>query len=146
MKQMKKPLSLLLLLALLCLGLVIPVYAAELETEQPEEEITVQYSQIYLAQAGISAPGSGKLNMFASISTQSGKSDSTKLSITLQRFTSGTWSAVNSWSKTGDASTDWSTTYTTSTGYLYRIKVVATAYKGTASESTTVYSSEVTCK
>lgn len=138
----KNKLLIVALTFLLAISMSITALAVEVEhpVDPGDEPIPYQYVSSAYATCSVS---SGTARSGAVVYGNAGV---TKIVVTytLQRRSGGSWSNVQSWSKTVNARNfNSSSTKAVSGGYSYRTKASVTVYKGAASESFTVYSGTV---
>ena len=123
MKKVKKSIS--LLLALLCM--LSTVCFANASTAYNGDPISPYYDYISSVKATLGISSSGKATCEALVRTF-GAYD-IELTITLQKSSNqATWSDVKTWNATGSRIASASKTYYVSSGYYYRITVIADIY------------------
>ncbi len=113
---------------ILCIGIGMAGISSALVCNAQETEIQVQPRALYIdsSKYDFSISNSGEVNISGYVQGVSGVS-STSVKLTLQKYESGSWVAVNSWEKTSNArTTSVSGTYQVSSG-TYRVVMTCRA-------------------
>ncbi|MEA4894675.1 MAG: hypothetical protein VB064_05385 [Oscillospiraceae bacterium] len=77
-----------------------PAYAAEVSNHVNETAMTPNYTYIWLLSSGLDISSSGKAHCVGSVDASS-NSYNAELTVTLQKYSNGSWSNVKSWSDSG---------------------------------------------
>ena len=77
-----------------------PAYAAEVSNHASETAMTPNYTYIWLLSSGLDISSSGKAHCVGSVDASS-NSYNAELTVTLQKYSNGSWSNVKSWSDSG---------------------------------------------
>lgn len=139
---MKKIVSM-VFLALFITLLSFPAYAAQRpRNNSPDSHVHVNYVNIASLNAGLSLNSSGKATCTGSVTLYS-KSNTAQLSVQLQKYSSGSWSTLYTWSATarGTSPTNIVKSYNVARGQ-YRVSTTAKVYNasGTLLETQTARS------
>lgn len=132
---------------LICLTFIFSVFCTQFGAAVPEDN-TVQpcFAFIQNTTVSLTINSSGTANYSASMTTVSGTTSSTKITLVLQRRKAGTsnaWTAVKTTSGTGTSYCSHSSYAAATKGYEYRVKATYTA-NGSYAETTIKYSSAKT--
>ncbi len=135
MKHRKTAAQLLLVIAAI-LSLTMTAFAG------PREQMDPRWTHFTTVVGDLDITSSGKATALATVSANKSKVDKVKVTCNLQRFESGSWKTVKSWSEESDADAPHvvmlQKTYYVVEGYSYRIEVKSKAYQGgTLQESIT---------
>jgi hypothetical protein len=131
---MKRKVWLCMLALLFAFALAVPGNAMAATQKSLGSDIIMQPMWTYLdyIHNDFSINSSGVASMSSSISCDNSYVDNVKMTNLLQRYQSGSWSTVTTWTKTADGdATSWSKTYTVSSGYTYRLLTYFYCYHGT---------------
>jgi hypothetical protein len=143
--SMAKKLFATLLVAITLLSITAPALAAPQTNGGPDEIIvTPMWTYLSTVYTWMGIDSSGKATMVSTIDAYSGVT-SVKMTNYLQRYESGAWRNVTSWTQTDQGIEGlWSKTYYVYSGYNYRLKTYFYAYVGTSLvESTSLVSGTV---
>jgi len=140
---MKQRVFLSIIAAMMCIVFTVPSYAAEVPKTAEEEEGAYSEEYIAVRRNSVVSTCSASLSISGSTATcgasgtaYSSMASSVSLTMYLQKYSSGSWTSISSWSTTKSGTVAvLSSTKTIGTG-TYRVKVVCTA----GGESVTVYS------
>jgi len=136
-----------LICTFLCLMVLFaaPVYAANdsIAADPDSSSIGIRMTYISSCSANLGISSGGTATVTSSVTGVTGVT-SVKIVATLQRYSGGSWSAVQSWTQTATGRfLSISKTKAVTSGYTYRVVSKVTAYNGSSSETTTVTSSQV---
>lgn len=137
-KSAKKILSIVLVICILSTGL--GAFAATNQTMQP---YSVMYTHIDALGAGLSMGALGYATCISSLEITN-STDTGTLYMFLQRYVSGSWTNITSWSVSGTPNLNQTGHYYVTSGYSYRVHAIAYIYtNGTLVETATQDSSSV---
>lgn len=110
----------------------------------PQSDVTPMWSNINALGAGLTINSMGKATCSASLELTN-QSDTGTLYMYLQRAVDGKWTDVKSWSTSGSIYVSMAQQYYVTSGYYYRVHVVAYIYnsQGTLKEIATQESDTV---
>ena len=125
---MLKRISLFLLVFLISLSLFIPVSFA---TDLDDPIVSPRWTYIHLVENGLTINSSGQAAMFSYMNCYQGTVDKIVMNNYLQRYVNGSWTTLNSWSKTTyGTSAEWIKSYYVTSGYIYRLRTYFYTYDG----------------
>lgn len=134
-KQLKRLCAILLIISSVCT--ILPATIKAEETETAPILTIIDTASLYLEKSN----GKALITGYISADTSATK---TTMHYELQKYTSGSWSTVNSWTKTAnDDVLAFSTSYAVGSG-KYRVVGTAYAYIGTKKESLSITGNSVT--
>ena len=123
---------------------IIPTHAFAI-TNLPENGVELQAMYYTNARASLSISSTGLATAVGKIYGISGTTTNTTVHLYLQKYTDGAWETVDDWISKGETVNRVLTkTKQVTKGYKYRVKASCYAYKDSAYEHVTKYSSSVT--
>ncbi len=138
--QTKKVFVVLLSLFLLCSIGSFAKASEHINSEDPKVDTDLRWSMILVVTNNLEINSNGKASMAASISGNNQVS-SIRISSSLQRFNSGSWITVSSWTRNYSGSTAfWSASRYVNRGNYYRLVTHFTVYGNGTQESTILVS------
>jgi len=137
---MKKKVTVFLLAILIIVSSAVPVLASIM---QHDEKIVISpmFTYIFDTKARLYINSNGEAIVETSL-TGNSYVTSTYATIRLQQYKDGKWTTIKTWYESSDSRIlKFSSSYSVSSGYDYRVQSIVIAYSGTQAESATVTSS-----
>lgn len=143
---MKKKINALFFIVMVALCFTLPVSATTKIDGDIENSIVTPYSLYHRsASATLSISSTGLATATGKIYGIPGTTTNTTVHLYLQKYTDGAWENVDDWISRGETvSRVLTKTKQVTKGYKYRVKASCYAYKDSAYEHVTKYSSSVT--